>query len=208
MENYISAKEFGHYWTEFIKQEILTISDWEEWYDHEYKTWTEKTIGLPVAEEKNSPFGDFIKSKTGLKYRKEDGLVDLTFASDNNFEGILSLKEKPEDRRDVLRKGPEKIPFYPRYYSILVEHENDINKCYEEMAKLAYFRAKLKVLITYNENVDLKDDYMYLEEIAVQNFSEIKQQSNENFPENKNTEYLLLVGQKRKDTLTWNSKVI
>jgi len=64
------------------------------------------------------------------------------------------------------------------------------------------------VLITYNENVDLKNDYMYLEEVIVQNFNKIRQQSNENFPENENTEYLLLVGQKRKDILTWNSKVI
>ncbi|MBA7586558.1 hypothetical protein ES708_28560 [subsurface metagenome] len=208
MKNYISAKEFANYWTDFIKEKILSDSNWREWYDHEYKTWTEKTIGLPVSEEENSPFGDFIKSKTGLRYRKEDGLVDLTFAPDNNFENILSLHEKPEDRFDVLKKDPEKVPFYPRHYSILVEHENDIYKCYEEMAKLAYCRARLKVLITYNENVDLKDDYMYLEEVIVQNFTKIKKQSNENFPENKNTEYLLLVGQKRKDTLTWNSKAI
>jgi len=208
MKSYISANEFTKYWIEFIEQKILTKPYWKKWYDNEYKKWTEKTIGLPVSEEKNSPFGDFIKSKTGLRYRKEDGLVDLTFAPEKNFEGIFSLHEKPKDRSDVLKKDPEKVPFYPRYYSILVEHENDIYKCYEEMAKLAYCRARLKVLVTYNENVDLKDDYMYLEEVIVQNFNKIKQQSNENFPENENTEYLLLVGQKRKDTLTWNSKAI
>nr|MQY78117.1 hypothetical protein [Bacteroidota bacterium] len=140
MKNYISAKEFTRMWVDFINQQILPESGWQNWYDHEYKTWTEKTIGLPVSEEENSPFGAFIKPKTGLRYRKEDGLVDLTFAPDNNFEGILSLHEKPEDRSDVLKKDPERVPFYPRYYSILVEHENDIYKCYEEMAKLAYCR--------------------------------------------------------------------
>ena len=208
MKNYISGKEFANYWTDFIEQKIITKNDWQDLYDHEYKTWTEKTIGLPFSEEENSSFGDFIKSKTGLKYRKEDGLVDLTFAPDNNFENILSLHETPEDRNDVLKKDPEKVPFYPRYYSILVEHENDIYKCYEEMAKLTYCRARLKVLITYNENVDSKDDYKFMEEVIVQNFNKIKQQSNENFPENEKTEYLLMVGQKRKDTLTWNSKAI
>jgi len=208
MENYISAKEFTKYWIEFIEQKILTKPYWKKWYDHEYKKWTKETIGLPVSEEENSPFGAFIKSKTGLRYRKEDGLVDLTFAPDNNFENILSLHEKPKDRSDVLKKDPEKVPFYPSYYSILVEHENDIYKCYEEMAKLAYCRARLKVLITYNENVDSKNDYKFMEEVIVQNFNKIRQQSNKNFPENELTEYLLLVGQKRKDTLTWNSKAI
>lgn len=205
MKNYILAKEFANYWTDFIKQKILTVSDWKNWYDHEYKTWTEKTIGLPVSEEKNSPFGAFIKPKTGLRYRKEDGLVDLTFAPDNNFENILSLHEKPEDRNDVLKKDPERVPFYPRYYSILVEHENDIYKCYEEMAKLAYCRARLKVLITYNENVDSKSDYKYIEKLVIQNFVEIKHQANKDFCENKQTEYLLLIGQKDQNKLNWNS---
>jgi len=187
---------------------ILTVSDWKNWYDHEYKTWTKETIGLPVSEERNSPFGDFIKCKTGLRYHKEDGLVDLTFALDNNYENILSLHEKPEDRSDVLKKDPEKVPFYPRYYSILVEHENDIYKCYEEMAKLAYCRARLEVLITYNENVDSTGNYPFIEETIISNFGLIVKQANEDFPEIENTEYLLLVGQKQKDLLIWNSKII
>jgi len=126
MKSYISAKKFAKYWTCFIKQKILTVSDWGNWYDHEYKTWTGKTIGLPVSEEENSSFGDFIKSKTGLRYRKEDGLVDLTFAPEKNFEGIFSYHEKPKHRTHVLKNQPERVPFYPTYYSILEENENDI----------------------------------------------------------------------------------
>jgi len=203
MKNDISAKEFANYWTDFIKQKILPDSNWREWYDHEYKTWTEKTIGLPVSEEKKSPFGDFIKSKTGLRYRKEDGLVDLTFAPDNNFENILSLHEKPEDRLDVLQKDQNKVLFYPRYYSVLVEHENNIYSCYEEMAKLAYCRARLKVLITYNENVDSTGNYPYIEEAIISNFGLIVKQANEVFPEPADSEYLLLLGQKDGNKLKW-----
>jgi len=203
MKSYISAKKFTKYWTYFIKQKILTVSDWKEWYDNEYKKWTKETIGLPVSEEKKSPFGDFIKSKTGLRHRKEDGLFDLTFAPDNNFEGIFYLHEKPEDRFDVLKKNPERVPFYPRYYSILVEHENDIYKCYEEMVKLAYCRARLKVLITYNENVDSTGNYPYIEETIISNFGLIVKQANEVFSEPADSEYLLLLGQKDGDKLKW-----
>ncbi len=95
MKNYISADEFTRLWIDFINQQILSESGWQNWYDHEYKKWTKETIGLPVSEEKCSPFGDFIKSKTGLRYRKEDGLVDLTFAPDKNFEGLRMNDERP-----------------------------------------------------------------------------------------------------------------
>jgi len=203
MKNNISAEEFARLWVDFINQQILSESGWQKWYDHEYKKWTEKTIGLPVSEEENSPFGTFIKSKTGLRYRKEDGLVDLTFAPDNNFEGILSLKEKPEDRWDVLEQDSNGVPFYPRYYSILVEHENDIYKCYEEMVKLAYCRARLKMLITYNENVDSTGNYPYIEETIISNFGLIVKQANEDFTEPADSEYLLLLGQKDGDELKW-----
>jgi len=207
MKNYISADEFTRLWIDFINQQILSESGWQNWYDHEYKTWTKETIGLPVSEEENSPFGDFIKSKTGLRYRKEDGLVDLTFAPDKNFEGIFSLHEKPKDRSDVLKKDPEKVPFYPRYYSILVEHENDIYKCYEEMAKLTYSRARLKVLITYNENTDDTSDYKYAIDILLENFRTIIKQANQKYPENSETEYLFVIGQIDSDKLVWYSYI-
>jgi len=206
MNNYISADEFKAYWIEFINQEVMNDPQWAEWYDHDYKKWTEITIGLPTLKG-NSPIGEFIKSKTGLRYRKEDGLVDLAFAPDNNFEGILSLHEKQEERIDVLKKDPEKVPFYPRYYSILLEHENDIYRCFEEMAKLCYCRARLKVLITYNENIDSKSDYKFMEELIVQNFRKIKLQSNKDYNENEKTEYLLLIGQKDQEELKWFSYI-
>jgi len=207
MENYISADEFTEYWKEFIQKKIVENQDfnWEELYDHDYKEWTNITIGPPVSDEQNSPFGDFLKCKNGLRYRREDGLVDLAFAPDNNFEGILSLHENPQERIDVLKKDPEKVPFYPRYYSILLEHENNIYMCYEEMAKLCYCRARLKVLITYNENVDSAGNYPYVNETVKSNFETVIKQSNEQFPENCEVEYLLLIGQKEQHKLNWFS---
>lgn len=44
MKNYITADEFTTYWIEFINQKIITESQWEEWYDHDYKKWTIKSI--------------------------------------------------------------------------------------------------------------------------------------------------------------------
>lgn len=206
MKTQISSKEFFQYWVDFFNQIIPEDSNWSALYDGNYKKWTKETIGLPISQEKNSPFGDFVKLKTGLRYRKEDGLVDLTFAPENNFEGILSLHENPEERIEVLldsemKKG--KPIFYPKSYSILIEHENDITKCFEEMAKLAYCRARLKVVITYNWNVDISGYYKDVEKILIENFKKIIKQSNEYFPENDKTEYLLIIGNKEGESLIW-----
>jgi len=71
------------------------------------------------------------------------------------------------------------------------------------MAKLAYCRARLKVLITYNENVDSTGNYPYIEETIISNFGLIVKQANEVFPEPADSEYLLLLGQKDRDELKW-----
>jgi hypothetical protein len=71
------------------------------------------------------------------------------------------------------------------------------------MIKLTYSRARLKVLITYNENVDASSDYKYANEILIKNFNTIITQANERYPENRDTEYLIIIGQLNNEKLIW-----
>jgi hypothetical protein len=199
----ITATEFFELWTDFIQKEILNDSDWIKWYD-DNKIWTEKTIGNKISETKKSPFGDYcITKKEQLRYRKEDGLTDLSFSLKQHFKDIYSLHENTDERREVISNNI----FYPTFYEVLVEHENNIYLCYEEMIKLTYDRARLKVLITYNENVDKKSDYKFINEILTNNFRTKINQANTKHPENSETEYLLIIGQKVNNNLIWYSYI-
>ena len=71
------------------------------------------------------------------------------------------------------------------------------------MCKLTYAKSKLKVLITYNWDIEKNKDYEYVFKILKKNFSEIISQSNQQFSENETTEYILIVGQKRNENLIW-----
>lgn len=75
------------------------------------------------------------------------------------------------------------------------------------MIKLTYDRARLKVLITYNENVDKKSDYKFINEILTNNFRTKINQANTKHPENSETEYLLIIGQKVNNNLIWYSYI-
>lgn len=194
----MTPKKFYINWIDFISKECTTKSDWLNQYN-DNNLWTLFTIGPKCSEEANSPFGEYLKNKIGLRYRKEDGSVDLAFADNKNFKNVLSLHKQESERINVVKENS----FYPNYYEILVEHENNIYLCFEEMIKLTYFRARLKVLITYNENVDDTSDYYYANEILVTNFSKIISQANEKYPENMNTLYLLIVGQLNNGKLIW-----
>jgi len=191
-----SPSELANLWIDFIESDA-SDKDWTIKYEND-KDWTEATIGRPVAEETKSPFGKFVEERTGLRYRKEDGLFDLAFGLQDKFIDVESLHERNEDRKPLLQES-----FYPTEYAILLEHENSIYHCSEEMAKLAYVRAPLKVLITYNENADGKKDYSYITEIVVKNFEKIISQANRYYPENPETKYLLIIGQLIQDVVNW-----
>lgn len=47
---------------------------------------------------------------------------------------------------------------YPAHYLLILEHENSLYTAWHEIAKLAYFRARLKVLITYHSDDNLEKD--------------------------------------------------
>jgi hypothetical protein len=198
----MTAREFLNLWIDFLNKKIVDHISWLQDYDKN-KRWTEFILGEKQSRGSGSPLGEYIAQKTGLRYRTEDGLTDLAFAPKESFAGIHSLHEDPDKRKTNL---DEKL-FYPQHYEILVEHENNIYTCYEEMAKLTYSKGRLKVLITYNENVDKKSDYKYADEILADNFSTMIKQANLKYPENPETEYLLIIGQLNHNILEWESFV-
>lgn len=198
----IDAKQFSDLWSGFIKNNVTNNSDWQKWYN-DNTLWTIKTIGKKESDSKNSPFGDYFLDLKNFRYRKEDGLSDLSFSENDYFKNILSLHENESERKLVIQDSK----YYPPCFEIIVEHENNIYYCYEEMVKLTYERARLKVLITYNESVDSKSDYQFVYQILIDNFSSIIKQANIKYPENQETEYLLIIGQKEKENLIWYSYI-
>ncbi|MCD4697736.1 MAG: hypothetical protein K8S16_16045 [Bacteroidales bacterium] len=197
----INAINFIKCWKEFDNKESL-IKYWDE------PKWTERIIGPRKSTRKKSPLGKFLEDYfdkeniVKLKYLTENYKIDLVLSScgNDNFEinDIEGNKLKIED-------------FYPRSYSILVEHENDIRTCWEEMAKLTYFKARLKVLITYNDSLKRDEYNERVSKEICENFEKIIMQSNSIYPENDLTEYLLIIGNKttqnNKDYIKWNCKI-
>lgn len=160
--------------------------------------WTINFFSCKASLTVGSPFGDFfIKKIKGLRYRTEDGLVDMGMSIQDNFKGL-----------ETFDKNGESIPlktwnFFPSNYDVLVEHENDIWSCWQEIAKLAYSKAKLKVLITYNWNTNNPNEWSREISLVESYFSNILGQTNSVFPENPDTEYLLIVGFLERDELKW-----
>lgn len=201
--NEIATKFIGA-WSIFIKDHIS--NGWKEAYLDNTK-WTKFILGTKQSKiNTGSPLGDAILGhfgKSAFRYRKEDGLFDLTVAPTQSFHGVKSQHEVEKARTPVI----DNQSYYPPYYDILIEVENNVETCWEEMTKLTYAKSKLKVLITYNWDVEPDQDYHYVSEILINNFSEIIKQSNAEFPENEETQYMLIVFQKKEDQLYWNSGV-
>lgn len=200
----MSAKDFFAHWVHFINEEIKSKPNWINKYNNDDNWWTKQILGTKQSKSEKSPFGDYIANRISLRYRTEDGLTDLSFATDFSLENVYSLHENKDDRNPAISKKN----YFPQFYEILLEHENDIYSCYQEMAKLAYSRSRLKVLITYNENVDATSNYKYVTDVLLENFCEIITQSNQKYPENNETEYLLIVGQLDNKNLAWNAYII
>ncbi len=199
-----TARKFMEMWGDFTKEQIAPR--WRK----EYVNPTKRTM-LILGNKKSkinegSHLGQFILKHfkdSKFRYRKEDGLFDLTVAPIKSFKNVMSQHILAKERELVI----EHQHFYPTYYELLIEVENDVERCYEEMTKLVYAKSKLKVLITYNWNTEQDQDYHYVNKILRNNFSEIIRQSNTNFPENKETQYMLIVFQRKDDKLFWNNWV-
>jgi hypothetical protein len=203
----MKATQFISKWKDLIK-DLKDNTEFLKCYRDD-TSWTELVLGDGKKNgerererevEDNNPMTD--KSRLGavviddnsLRYRKEDAKIDLVFGKENF---IIDVKNSNKINNSC---------FYPKVYEIIVEHENNIATAWQEMVKLTTFRAKLKVLITYNwgEDENDKKDYSKNIETTAQNFGNIIKQTNEVFPENPDTEYLLIIGQRKVENVFWH----
>lgn len=189
MKKIITVDTFVECWKAFVKKEKENIIK-------NYDNRTDRTcavIGLKGSCDTGSPLGDFIKEhfNDNYSYRKEDGLVDLSiFKKDDCIKQIWDM-HVPE------KAGQRDLELFPRYYHVLIEHENVIEKTFEEMCKLTYFNGHLKVLITYIwDSSKSGDNWDYAHERLEKNFEIIIQQANKQYPENCDTNYLLITCQR------------
>ena len=198
MENTtISANDFITVWKDFIDSKMKE-KKWEEAWNTN-NDWSKFVLKTKSSTSKDSPIGDAISARWPfLGYRTEDGSIDLSFfiheQSSFNFQKLGSNWEFEE----LEKKG------YPCFYPILLEHENDIYSSYHEVAKLTYYRARLKVLVTYHSGDNLTPDKRKKEiDMLKENFRRFLSQSHRFFPENQLVEYLLIVGGMVKGALAW-----
>ena len=178
--------------TEKNKDQLLTKYDCSD--------WTSYICGEKKSTNEGSPFGDYFIKNFGdvHSYRKEDGLIDLAIYKKEEFvKDIYSLAK---------RAGNETFPLKncPTSYDVLIEHENDVSRAHEEMYKLSYFRANLKVLVTYIWDPRGDEMWKNTHERLSKNFASIIKQTNEKYPENVETSYILITGQRISEKLIWN----
>jgi len=197
----ITAKDFIKDWIAFDEKYIKSNNWLKEWDSS--NTWSNFILGTKTSSSTISPIGNYfvIKYKANnLRYRTEDGLYDLSFTLNKNITSIPTLGKN----YDIEYFDNNEEVFYPSVYDILLEHENDIYDSWQEVAKLAYVRAYLKVLVTYNSDNLTEDRISKENEMMIKTFERIIPQCNNNFPDNEQTEYLLIIGNKTTtNTLDW-----
>lgn len=185
----ITVDNFIECWKQFTaknKSKILKV------YDQPSER-TKLIIGAKRSANEGSLLGNFMQKFYGEKeygYRSEDGSVDLSFYKNEFLTGVMDMHI--EDRA-----GDLSLDKYPKYYDVLIEQENVIERAYEEMHKLTYFNSNLKILITYIWDVDKKGErWEYAHERLCQNFESIIKQANARYPENGENTYLLITCQR------------
>lgn len=176
----MNAEDFIEAWNKFVTLNSANLL--KAWKSGDDKTWIREVIGDARATETDSPFGNYLMGVQPLRYRTEEWKLDF----------IASYSENWPDPNGWIKK--RKHTFWPRTYDILIEHENYCTTSWEEMAKLILLRAKLKVLITYTENVG----HTGSEKLIQQTREQLKSmliQAWEDHSESEKTEYVLIIGQ-------------
>ncbi|HQV37642.1 MAG: hypothetical protein IPO60_14175 [Flavobacteriales bacterium] len=190
----MKAKEFIEVWEEFAK---TIVQDGDNvgtlWYQD--AGWTRRVTGEANASEKESPLGDKLVEHLpqGIwRYRTEEWKLDLVLAKKQNW-------PTPKDWKEGEWQSKWDKIFWPTTYEIIVEHETSGGISWQEMVKLIHLRSRLKVLITYTYDVgssekSQKKSQDLIDETRNQ-FQAMLKAAWKNFPENWDTEYLLIVGQ-------------
>jgi hypothetical protein len=157
-------------WTSLVSSSSQMILDI---YPHK-RDWTSFMLGTGgfltrVMDRLN-------KEGAGLEYRSEYYTIDALFVSG----------------KDLFREHRT----YPSELHVLIEHENADN-IEEEMWKLLFWRAPLKVIIFYDWNEYEKPSSAFKQSWLkgkLKKLVEMRNTVNEFYPENQKTEYLLIFG--------------
>lgn len=172
----MNARDFLKTWDRFRKRSEFISENWGK-----NKEWVQWIIGSAKASTTHSPLGN----ELAMPYRSEEWKIDLVTSSHGNATYI-----------DIADGSASTLEhFQPVLYDVLIEHENNIGWCHEEMLKLVCMRARLKVLITYNFDYDTEKAQKALG-YSVQQFDGIVNDSNERYPENSDTEYVYIIGRR------------
>jgi len=191
----VTAHDFIGLWKNFLQKKL--DEGWADKWKRD-NSWTEYIIGNKRSSNCNSPLGNHIVEffPASLNYRTEDGSIDLSV-----------YEEKPLMQFFRLENGsivPFTSEFYPSNYVIFLEHENKIHDAWREIAKLTYFQAPLKILITYHSKDNITEVKRSLEtKMLEESFKSVLSKNASNWPENKSTEYLLIIGGKFENELHW-----
>ncbi|MEM9981920.1 MAG: hypothetical protein AAF734_05450 [Bacteroidota bacterium] len=199
----VTARDFIQIWQGFMEDLEKNSQEKLEQAYVSNADWSKLLLGEKKPESKNTPLADYIRRNQyrSARYHKEYKGIDLVFVLQDNFSQIFALSTGNSKQEDLV----DKRAFVPKFIDMLVEHETDINKCYEEMLRLVNHKARLKVLITYDWETTEQDTYSYMKNTIGENFHKIIQQANELFPENPETEYLLVIGYKTDEgKIAWN----
>lgn len=195
----IKAKDFLNHWLSFSNEIILNNPNWRIAWNSSHE-WSKLILGTKNSSSSESPIGNYLATKyPQVNYRTEDGLFDLSITLNQNIFSIPTL-----DKNYNLTSFDSKD--YASVYDILLEHENEIYHTWHEVAKLAYVRSYLKVVVTYNSDGLSESQLQKENEMMIKTFETIIPQCTANFADNEQTEYLLLIGNKTADTLNWTYK--
>lgn len=195
MSKILDIDSFIDCWKSFTEKNKTQFLD-----NYDSSDWTKLIVGEKKSTTNGSPFGDFFTEyfEKSYSYRKEDGLVDLSIFEKKNFiKGIFKIAKGAKGAKVSLDDCPTN-------YEVLIEHENDPAISHEEMYKLTTFRAALKVLITYIWDPSKSGDiWSHTHEKLSKNFESIIIQTNSKYPENVETNYILITGQRIGDKIVW-----
>jgi hypothetical protein len=198
MNDNISASAFIELWKEFWPASLANKK-----FDESKgmsTNLTEQIIGNKITQTNNgSPLGDFIMNyfKGNLTYIKEDCLFDLSVYYSEEFKKVWNY--------EVDEKAVEIDTRSNTLNAILVEHENEILHTHQEMIKLTYVKARLKVIIVY----DRWDDIEFAKKRLGGNLKQIIYQANSRLVEPLTTEYLLIIGNSSNhNNIDWNDRTL
>lgn len=177
MTNLIKPQGFIDKWIELFNE--FDLDDKEH-----LNTYKNSSLWTNYVLSDQSPVIKGICNEFDLNCRLEEYKIDAVFAQ--NTRGLVN------ETLEIKSYGTIN-EYYPPFYSLLLEHENNWKDCWREMSKLIHFKSPLKVLVTY---ADYNQDTEKLYNALRTDFKTIIDRSNLVFKENDATHYILILGQR------------